>query len=105
MKDSLLLEVIDFFGGKSCHPMDENTEINNDLELMGDDAYFMLLHFGEKFNVKFGGINFNEYFAPELHLKYWYYKYFKPEELKRKPLKISHMVEVAKRGYWFEPVG
>lgn len=103
MKNILLKEVIDFFGGNSNLHLDENTEINNDLEIIGDDAYFMLLHFGKKFNVNFDGMNFNDYFPPELHFQYWYYKWFKPEKLKRKPLKIGHLVEVVKKGRWFEP--
>jgi len=66
MEDDILKRVIDFFGRNSRVPIDSNTEINNDLKIMGDDAYFMLLRFEKKFNVSFSGIDLNEYFVLEL---------------------------------------
>ena len=103
MEEDTLKKVIDFFGGNSSTPINGNTEINNDLKITGDDAYFILLDFEKKFNVSLKGIDLNDYFVPEMVFKYWYYKWFKPEKLKRKPLTIGHMAEVAKKGYWFEP--
>lgn len=105
MGEDILDNVINFFGRNSKTFISANTEINNDLSIIGDDAYFILLSFEKKFNVSLDGLNFEEYFAPELHLpfQYAYYKLFKPDKLKRKPLTISHMAEVVEKGYWFEP--
>ena len=103
MKEDILKEVIAFFGRNSSSPIDENTSINNDLEIMGDDADFILLEFEKKFNISLEGMNIKEYFVPELVFKYWYYKWFKPEKLVRPPLTIGHLVKVVKRGHWFLP--
>ena len=103
MEEDILKKVIDFYKRYTQAVIDEHTEINNDLELIGDDADCMLLDFMEEFNINFENVDLSDYFLPELVFKYWYYKWFKPEKLKRKPLTIGHMAEVAKKGYWFEP--
>lgn len=104
MKEDILKEVIDFYGKYTRDPLYENTEINNDLELIGDDADCMLLDFMDRFNINFEGVDLSAYFLPELLLKYWYYKWLKPEKLKKKPLTIGHMAEVVEKGSWFDPV-
>ena len=99
----ILNQVIDFFGRNSKTPISQNTEINNDLEIMGDDAYFILLDFEKQFKVSLDGLNMDDYFVRELMFKYWYYKWLKPEKLEKKPLTIEHMAKVVEKGYWFEP--
>lgn len=103
MENEIKKNVITFFGKYSQAKLDENTEINNELGLLGDDADAMLFAFMKRFNVNFENVDFDKYFVPEPLLKYWYYKWFNPEKLRRKPLTLGHMVEVAKKGYWFEP--
>ncbi len=103
MDKTILHRVISFFGRNSKSKIDEATEINNDLEIIGDDAYFMLIDFEKKFNVSLKGISFEDYFLPELLFKYTYYKWFSPDKLRKKPLTIGHMAKVVEKGYWFEP--
>ena len=103
MSKETLVKAILFFEQYSSDPIRKDTEVNNDLGLIGDDADAMLLAFMEKFNVNLENINFTNYFVPELVFKYWYYKWFKPDKLKRRPLTVEHMAEVAERGHWFEP--
>lgn len=102
MQENILKNILAFFE-KFDSQIDENTQVNNDLELIGDDADAMLIAFMEEFNVNLEGINFSEYFLPELLWKYRYYKWFKPEKLNKKPLTIGHLAEVVSRGYWFKP--
>ncbi len=105
MEDNNLEKVIEFFSRYTTKVLNEKTEINNDLDLMGDDADAMLLDFMERFNIDLIEVDFTDYFVPELIFIYWYYKWFKPEKLKKKPLTIRHMAEVVKKGYWFYPTG
>ena len=98
-----LQAVIDFFGKNRSCQISTKTEINNDLEIIGDDAYFVMIDFGEKFNVDFDRLDLSVYFLPELGFRYWYYKWFKPGKLKMPPVTIGHMTAVAQRGYWFDP--
>lgn len=103
MEKDILKSVISFYERYTRKTIDEHTEINNELEFMGDDADCMLIDFMKRFNVNFKGADLSDYFVPELLFKYRYYKWFKPEKLKRKPLTVGHMAQVVKKGYWFEP--
>ena len=102
MKKYILNNVVAFFE-RFDSQINEDTEVNNDLELVGDDADAMLIAFMEKFDINLEGVDFSEYFNPELIWEYWYFKWFKPEKLKKKPLTVSHLAEVIERGFWFEP--
>lgn len=101
-------EVKKYFFGLNNNTVDENTSINNDLELTGDDAYFSMLHFSKKFEINLSEIDFNRYFLPELlPFKYFYYSIFKSSKLKGKkpPITLKHLTEVIERGKWFDPLG
>lgn len=103
MERNKSIEVIAFFKELGHSDIDISTSINNDLGLYGDDADYVLEKFHKKFKVNFDDLIFNDYFLPELVFKFLYYKWFKPEKLKRPPLTIGHLVEVVKKGYWFNP--
>lgn len=103
MENDTLVQLFEFFGAKNIKGININTEINNDLEITGDDAYFLFLDFEKKFNVNLQGFNLDDFFIREMPLKYWYYKVFKPEELKKPPLTIGHLYKVVKAQYWFSP--
>jgi acyl carrier protein len=103
MSREILQNVIDFFGKNTKIPIDDKTQINNHLQIVGDDAYFIMLDFEKKFNISLNGIDLDDYFLRENALIYWYYKWFKPEKLIKKPLTIGHLAEVVEKGRWFEP--
>jgi hypothetical protein len=97
-------EVKSFFARGYSEESDENTTINFDLEMMGDDADYFMLEYSRKFAVNLDGFKFSDFFHDELGVKYLYYKFFKPEFLtNKKPLTLGHLSEVAVRGTWFDP--
>lgn len=99
-KKELANAVINFFHLENISFEDAiNTSINDDLQISGDDVDFILSEFREKFKVDLSDLKVDDYFLPELLWEYWYYKWFKPEKLKKKPLTVGHMVEVVERGY------
>lgn len=103
MKTSLEKRVLDFFGKMSNQEIELNSTVNNDLGIIGDDVDFMILSFTKEFGTDFSSFNAKKYFLPELMWRYWYYRLFYPEKLVKPPVTISHMVQVAKKGVWFEP--
>jgi len=45
--------------------IDENTSLQKDLKIYGDDAVEFIVKFGESFNVDVSKFNLTEYFSPE----------------------------------------
>lgn len=80
-------------------------EINNDVKLIGSDAIDFIDKFKSEFKIDMGDFNIYKYFLPDFNIpfQYTYWKYFKPEKLKKPPITIAHLVEVVKQGKWFEP--
>ena len=105
MSDQLnnLPEIIAFFKWVSASEVQEQTTINNDLELVGFDADHMLEEFIARFKVDMTGFPYEEYFLDEMGLEYYYYKFFKKEKLLKKPLTVAHMAKVAAQGFWSAP--
>jgi len=78
------------------------------LHMVSEDIDDFFKGFGNKFNVDPTGYNYYNFFLEDVHpyyiLRNFIYKIFKPEKLKRKPLTLDHLVKVAERGKWFDPV-
>ena len=96
-------EVLAFFEWASGLEVTEDTQINNDLGVMGIDADEALESFSVKFKVDMDAFPYEEYFLDELGLLYMYYKFFDKKKLLKKPLTVGHMVKVAEKGTWFPP--
>jgi Protein of unknown function (DUF1493) len=96
-------KVFAFFDKISKKQINFETSINNDLEFYGNDFDPVGKFFSEDLKVDFTGFVFDKYFVDELGIMYWYYKWFKPEYFVKPPLTIGHLIEVARRGHWFEP--
>lgn len=105
MENNLLAkDIIEFFRLKDVEwNVAISTRLNGDLKISGDDVELIFCEFSKKFNIDFSSMDINKYFLPEMLFEYWYYKWFRPEKLIRQPLTVGHMIEVVKRGYWFEP--
>ena len=103
MKEKNVKEILYYFEEKCGDKITLMTEINNDLEFVGDDADYLIQDFSKRFKVNMSEFPFSKYFVPELVFKYWYFKWFKPEKLKKIPLTIAHMSKVAEKGEWFDP--
>ena len=96
-------EVFAYFAKISKKTINKMTTLNNDLQVHGDDAFFLLKRFSEKFKVDLTNLNLDKYFVGVITFKYWYYKLFKPEKFVKPPLTIGHLIDVVRRGMWFEP--
>ena len=74
--DSLILFIKDFWGHDLI--LSEETIIENDLGMAGDDADEFILAFSEKFNVDINDFIFEDYFTRESALcnpiYMWFYK-------------------------------
>ncbi len=103
MNQEVLHDIMAYFGRNSEYVVNEQTEINNELMLVGDDVDTFLSHLERKYNVDFNALNFDKFFLPELLFKYWYYKWFKPRSLVRIPVTVGHIVRVIEKGRWFDP--
>lgn len=103
MKDKFI-EVRDFFARNYSESSDQNTTVNFDLEIMGDDAHYFMQEFSKKFEVDLTGFKFSDFFHDELGIKYLYYKFFNSSFLTAKvPLTLGHLSKVAAKRTWFNP--
>ncbi len=69
------LEIKEFLEDKSSVKVKNlNTKIAEDLELLGDDNYFLLEEFVDKYHLNYDDFNYEEYFESECEL-------FNPNEL------------------------
>ena len=98
-----LNEVKEIFARSYYEEVNEQTTVNYDLEIMGDDADFFMQKFFERFNVAHENFDFTTYFNEEMGILRLYYRIFQPQRLKRKkPLTLGHLAAVAERGVWFD---
>ncbi|WP_306350861.1 DUF1493 family protein [Flavobacterium sp. '19STA2R22 D10 B1'] len=68
-----------------------------------DDAFYLFLEFFEKFKIKKGYLDLDKYFYKTP--KFWDIIRFKKIKQKQKqPITIGHMIEVVKKGEWFDPL-
>lgn len=68
-----------------------------------DDAFYLFLEFFEVFKIEKGNLDVDKYFYPKA--TFWDIIRFKKVKQDEKPkITIGHMIEVAKRKEWFDPV-
>lgn len=77
------------------------TIINKEID--GDDALEFIETFSAKYNVDMSGFRFDDYFGPELGFNPIYYllcMIFARHKLKRIPITVRDLVEIAKKHKW-----
>jgi hypothetical protein len=103
--DEIKKNIVQFIEVRLRFRIDSNTVLFKDLKLIGDDADAFMSEFSDVFNVNYDKMVFGDYFVEESSIPflYLYRKYFNKVKLKRKEFKLDHLVEVVKKGEWFEP--
>lgn len=81
----------------AARPATMSSKIYHELGVTGDKAWELLTDIARKFSISFEGFEFNLYFSDELEPS--------DSEKKRRPLTVAHLVDVARKGKWFEPNG
>jgi acyl carrier protein len=92
-----------FFKKEIRRDVNPKDRLYQDLGFSGIDLSDVLSRFSKEFNVDLSNIDFSDYMLDEIGLRYYYYKWFKPEKLKRKPITIEHLARVVEKGSWFYP--
>lgn len=82
--------------GKSCAHFDENTELEKDLRIWGDDAYEFLEEFSRVFDVDISNFAFSEYFREEGDSTLVIFlNFLTRQRVRRKSLQIKHLIKAA----------
>lgn len=82
----------------------DDSKLFKDLEIWGDDVDIFLINFIEKFDVDFSDLVIDKYFIPEYNILEWiYYRTFQTAKLNKDYFSLNHLVEVVKKGKWFDP--
>ena len=94
--------VIDFFTKKMNLNLDENSNVNK-LGFSGLDAEILMSDFFDEFDIE-NSCDFEIYFffVEELDLFDSLRKSYKSRLKEKKDLKISHLIDVVKKGVWFD---
>lgn len=79
------------------------SRIYHDLSIAGDDAWELLEQLTQEFGTSFDGFPFVDYFPEETEALPAYWGRFFGLRGRWRPLTLGHLVEVARRGAWFEP--
>ena len=86
-------------------PVPKGAEIYHDLQIAGDDASELLEGIADAHNVSFQGFRFGDYFPNETSAACLYLaSCFGVRDHRRKSFTVSHLIAVAERKAWFDPV-
>ncbi|MCL1655939.1 DUF1493 family protein [Elizabethkingia miricola] len=93
--------VLNFFKKNISKKVDKDYIINNP-NYLGDEANILLEDFIKEFNISSGYLEVDKYFNKLPN--FWEIITFSRDKKQKYPIiKISHMIEVAKRKEWFDP--
>ena len=111
MSDEELLDAIKEFtqeqAGKDPKDIKENSFLEKDLGIYGDDAIEYILAFGKRFNVEVSNFMAADYFSGEGYSLRSIFKALigkQTEEQKQKELSIEHLIKAIKAGRLDEEV-
>ncbi|MFV5686549.1 DUF1493 family protein [Flavobacterium sp. GB2R13] len=106
--DELEKKVIDFFNKNNIVKNNKIDSSINKPNYFADEAFFLMEEFFVKFNIDKGYIDIDKFFnpLPTLSFKHFLNLFgLKKMEYPEKPkITIGHMIEVAKRKEWFDPI-
>ena len=101
MDEKIEDKVLHFFKVAVSKDINEQSIIN-ELCHYEDDAFYLLSEFFEKFKIERGHLKLDKYFNN--HPSFWDIIKFKKRILETKPpIQVSHMINVAKKGIWYDP--
>jgi len=91
-----LRRIVSLHTGVNIEQLTENTFIEEDLKITGDDTWELIEDIQQKLNIDFSAFDFTRHFIPEVggieNEEYGYY-----------PVSIGHLIEVAEKRVWFMP--
>lgn len=100
-------EIIKYFNQYTNKRLDENTAVNNDIGLTVSEFSDISEFFYKSWKIDLRVMSENIYFIDEVQnpikRTFSIFKKSKEEDKKRPPLTIGHLIEVVKKGAWFEP--
>lgn len=79
------------------------SELYHDLHIYGDDAGELLDDVYKQYSTSFEGFIFNAYFPIETEQMPRFAKLLGFKDKKFGSFTVAHLVEVVRRGHWFEP--
>lgn len=80
--------------GIYCAHFDENTELEKDLRIWGDDAYEFLQEFSKVFDVDISNFTFSDYFREEGDFTLTIFlNFLTRQKVHRKALQIKHLLK------------
>jgi hypothetical protein len=99
--DAIVLAIAKRIAAK---PVTMSSAIYQDLGIGGDKAWELLTDVAKRFSTSFEGFEFASYFPEETEiLLHHASKIAVLPEKQRRQLTVQHLVEVARKGKWFEP--
>ena len=96
-----------FFFKKNISKKVQKGYIINNHEYLDDEAFFLMNDFFKEFDINSGYLDIEKYFNPTpspLGCLFSWLLLSPPKYKQKHPvIKVSHMIEVAKRKEWFDP--
>jgi len=80
-----------------------NTSLQKDLGIEGDDADDFMQTYAQKFNVDLESFKFTDYFSVEggfNPISYLFVRIFNPAHLKKQTITLADLVNAARKGKW-----
>lgn len=106
--DKLEKEVIFFFKKNKVVKSDEIDNIINQPDYLADEAFFLMEDFFVKFNINKGYIDIDKFFNPLPNLNFKnFFNIFRLKKRRypdRPKITIEHMIKVAEKKEWFDPI-
>lgn len=108
MKEAVLrnrvINIIADDGGVKLEKVIDSARLEADLGITGDDMWDILEHLEKEFGVDLGDTDFSYFFYPEGANILWHlFNREKVASIKRYPITVAHLVDVARSGKWFNP--
>lgn len=98
--NDLIRFTVDFSGADDID-YNENTDIEKDVGITGDDAADYLVEFGKRYNVDLSNFNFDDHFDPEgydILGEIWRFLFNRKNNSNKKPLTIGDLLNAIASG-------
>jgi nitrogenase molybdenum-iron protein alpha/beta subunit len=98
-QENELKQLVAYHLCKEIEELNLYSDLACDYGMIGDDAWEFIEEFEEKFKVDLNHFVFEKHFAPE----YTFPFEKRPQAYGGYPITVNHLIEVIKKGEWFEP--